>query len=103
MDCLNTHQSEALVRLVARLEPEPDVFELGIKGTSGILQSMPSRSAFLSDSSHRLVVHFTPRHCSWMNQIEIWFGILMRKLLKRGSFTSTENLKKQILDFVAYF
>jgi putative transposase len=38
-----------------------------------------------------------------MNQIEIWFGILMRKLLKRGSFTSTENLKKQILDFVAYF
>lgn len=103
MDCLNTHQSEAFVRLVARLEPEPERLELGIKGTSGILQSMPSRSAFLSDSSHRLVVHFTPRHCSWMNQIEIWFGILMRKLLKRGSFTSTENLKKQILDFVAYF
>jgi transposase len=103
MDCLNTHQSEALVRLVARLEPEPDLLDLGVKGTSGILKSMASRSAFLTDPSHRLVVHFTPKHCSWLNQIEIWFGILMRKLLKRGNFTSTKDLKKQILDFVAYF
>jgi transposase len=103
MDCLNTHQSEALVRLVARLEPEPDLLDLGVKGTSGILKSMSSRSEFLTNPTHRLVVHFTPKHCSWLNQIEIWFGILMRKLLKRGNFTSTKDLKKQILDFVAYF
>jgi transposase len=86
MDCLNTHQSEALVRLVAELEPEP--IELGKKGKSGILQSMATRAAFLSNPEHRLVVHFTPKHCSWLNQIEIWFSILVRKLLRRSSFKS---------------
>ena len=69
MDCLNTHQSEALVRLAAALEPIP--MELGQKGKSGILHSMTTRSEFLADPTHRLVIHFTPKHCSWMNQIEI--------------------------------
>lgn len=101
MDCLNTHQSEALVRLTASLEP--DSIDLGCKGKSGILHSMSSRSAFLAEPSHCLVIHFTPKHCSWLNQIEIWFGILMRKLLRRSSFTSTDALKSRILEFVDYF
>ena len=109
MDCLNTHQSEALVRLAAALEPIP--MELGQKGKSGILHSMTTRSKFLADPTHRLVIHFTPKHCSWMNQIEIWFGILIawrvtrpaRKLLRRGNFTSTDALKTRILEFVEYF
>ena len=105
----NTHQSEALVRLAAALEPIP--MELGQKGKSGILHSMTTRSKFLADPTHRLVIHFTPKHCSWMNQIEIWFGILIawrvtrpaRKLLRRGNFTSTDALKTRILEFVEYF
>lgn len=101
MDCLNTHQSAALVRLVAELEAEP--IELGQKGKSGILQSMATRAAFLSNPDHRLVVHFTPKHCSWLNQIEIWFSILVRKLLRRSSFKSQAHLKKKMLAFVAYF
>jgi putative transposase len=101
MDCLNTHQSEALVRLVAELEPES--MELGKKGKSGILQSMATRAAFLRNPEHRLVVHFTPKHCSWLNQIEIWFSILVRKLLRRSSFKSQAHLKKKILAFVDYF
>lgn len=101
MDCLNTHQSEAVVRLVASLEAEP--IELGIKGSSGILQSMDSRAAFLRNPEHRLVVHFTPKHCSWLNQIEIWFSILVRKLLRRACFTSQADLKAKILDFIEYF
>jgi len=101
MDCLNTHQSESLVRLVAELEPEP--MELGEKGKSGILASMATRSDFLKDPSHRLVVHFTPKHSSWLNQIEVWFSILMRKLLRRSSFTSQADLKAKILAFVDYF
>ena len=101
MDCLNTHQSESLVRLVAELEPEP--IELGEKGKSGILASMATRSDFLKDPSHRLVVHFTPKHSSWLNQIEVWFSILVRKLLRRSSFTSQADLKAKILAFVDYF
>ena len=56
----------------------------------------------MSDPNHQLVFHDTPKHTSWMNQIEIWLSILTRKLLKRGSFTSVADLKHQILAFIEY-
>lgn len=101
MDCLNTHQSESLVRWVAQVEGLE--VELGVKGVSGVLQSMQTRAAFLQDPSHKIVFYYTPKHCSWMNQIEIWFSILVRKLLRRGNFTSKAHLKIRILEFIDYF
>ena len=101
VDQLNTHKSETLVRLVAQhcdLETG-----LGEKGKSGILQSMPSRAAFLSDESHRIRCVYTPKHTSWLNQIEIWFSILVRKVLRRGSFVSTAALQQRIEAFIAFF
>ena len=99
-DQLNTHQSASLVRWVAQLSGIDE--DLGVKGESGILASMASRAAFLSDASHKVVLHYTPKHSSWMNQMEIWLSILVRKLLKRGSFTSVEKLQAKVLAFIDY-
>ncbi len=101
VDQLNTHKSESLVKWVAgtcNLD-----LDLGIKGESGILQSMAKRAEFLQDPTHRIRFVYTPKHTSWLNQIELWFSILVRRLLKRGNFTSTSDLKQQILSFIAYF
>jgi DDE superfamily endonuclease len=101
VDCLNTHCSASLVRWVAG---ESDLaLDLGIKGKSGVLQNRHSRAAFLSDPTHRSVFHYTPKHSSWLNQIEIWLSILMRKLLKRGSFSSIADLKAKVLAFIDYY
>jgi hypothetical protein len=101
VDQLNIHKSEALVRLVANACGIEE--ELGEKETRGILQSMQTRAAFLREGSHRIRFVYTPKHTSWLNQIELWFSILVRRLLKRGNFTSVEHLRECILAFIAYF
>jgi transposase len=100
-DQLNTHKSESLVRLVA--QTLGDEQELGEKGKSGILESMQTRQAYLSDHEHRIRFVYTPKHCSWLNPIEVWFSILDKHVLRRGNFISKEDLREKIQRYIPYY
>jgi transposase len=101
VDQLNIHQSEALVKLVAK-ECAIEV-ELDGKGNLKHIKAMASRRTFLADPTHRIRFVYTPKHTSWLNQVELWFSILVRRLLKGGSFASVEELHQRILEFIEYF
>ena len=88
------------MRLVA--EHDGLTEDLGVQGQSGIRQSMPTRAAFLSDPAHRLHFLYVPKHTSWRNQVERWFSILVRRVIRRGTFASTDALRERILQFIAY-
>lgn len=100
-DNLTTHISASLVLLVATLLGT-EVGTLGRKGTSGILKSVETRRAFLTDPSHRIRFVYTPKHTSWLNQVEIWFSVLSRRCLKRGNFRSAKDLREQMLAYIGY-
>jgi len=100
-DQLNTHQSETLVRYIASVLDDDQ--DLGVKGKQGILKSMPSRQAYLSDPTHRIRFVYTPKHCSWLNSIEVWFSIFDQHLLRRGNFPSIADLKEKIQRYITYY
>jgi hypothetical protein len=95
VDNLNTHWSLDVCRLVAE--------QCAIPLVEKDLQTGAQRRAFLSDPSHRLVFHFTPKHGSWLNQVELFFSVLARQVLRRGDFASvaafTERLTWWLTDY----
>jgi transposase len=92
MDNLNTHWSLEVCRLVARW--------CGVLFEPHKLKKGPQRRALLSDSSHRHVFHFTPKHGSWLHQAELCFGVLQRRFLARGSFTSIRDFERRLERFL---
>jgi len=95
MDNLNTHWSLEVCRLFARLN--------GIKFEPKKLKRGPQRRAFLTDPAHRHVIHFTPKHGSWLNQVEMWFSVLARRVIRRGNFLSKADLARKILAYITYY
>jgi transposase len=103
MDNLNTHYGEEVVRRIARLHGIAADTLGDKKKRRGILGSTKSRREFLSDPSHRIRFVFIPKHSSWLNQIEVVFGVISKRVIRHGSFTSTDDLKSKLLAFIEYF
>ena len=101
MDNLTTHVSETLVRWVAKACGFAG--DLGEKGKRGVLESVPTRKAFLTDKGRRIRFVFVPKHTSWLNQIECWFSILVRRVIRRGDFKSLADLRAKLLAFIDYY
>ena len=95
MDNLNTHYTFELCQYLGKLS--------GVWERRPELRTGAQRRAFLQDRGHRHVIHFTPRHGSWLNQVELWFGLLSRRLLRRGEFRSVAELAERIVEFIAYY
>jgi transposase len=95
MDNLNTHWSLELCQLLAKLS--------GIKHEPKNLKKGQQRRAFLQDQSHKHVIHFTPKHGSWLNQIELWFSVLSRRVIRRGNFCSKADLTWKIVEYMDYY
>ena len=95
MDNLNTHWNLSLCRCIARL--------CGVKFEPRKLRTGAQRRAFLTDPEHKHVLHYTPRHGSWLNQISIWFGVLQKRVIRRGNFVSKADLTRRILAYIAYY
>ena len=103
VDNLNTHSGEPLVRMIAkRLGIDQDTLG-NKKKRKGILGSMKSRREFLTDLTHRIRLVYIPKHSSWLNQIETVFGIIGRRVMRHGSFTSQEDLREKLMTFINYF
>jgi transposase len=95
VDNLNTHYTFALCQYLGKLS--------GVWDNRPKLRTGPQRRAFLTDPSHKHVVYYTPKHGSWLNQIEIWFSVLTRRVLRRGEVRSVDELARKILAYIAYY
>lgn len=101
LDQLNTHKSESLVRLKARVNKDKQ--NLGTKGKSGILKSMETRMQYLTSITGKVRFVFTPKHCSWLNLIEVWFSQLSKRVLKTGNFKNTDDLSNKVIQYLNYY
>ena len=92
LDNLNTHWSLDVCELMARLN--------GLPFHKKSLRTGARRHAFLTDPDHTHIFHFTPKHGSWLNQVELWFSTLARRFLKRGDFASAAEFVTRITAYL---
>ena len=94
VDRLNAPPAASLVRFVATQSGREE--EGGGKGQAAMVASRSTRAAFFEDPTPRLRLVYTPTQTSWFHQVEIWCGILVRRRLKRASFTAVDDLRARL-------
>ena len=92
LDNLNTHWSVEVCEVLAMLNDLPFC--------PRSLRAGAQRRAFLTDPEHAYRFVFTPKHGSWLNQVELWFSVLARRFLKRGDFAGAEQFEARLRAFL---
>jgi len=96
---IRRNNSATFIRFLRRLlaaYPDRELYLIADNGSSHRSQKTRAWVA----KHKRLHLTFTPTHASWLNQIEIWFGILTRKIVRRGIFKSREELVERLMNFI---
>lgn len=95
-----SNNSVTFIGFLERLDQDidPDL-ELHLVLDNGSSHTSKATRAWLEDHP-RFVPHYTPVHASWVNQVELFFSILTRRVLKHGSFTSQDDLVSKIMTFI---
>jgi transposase len=86
----------AFLRQVARAYPDR---ELHLVMDNYAAHKTPEVKDWLA-ANPRVVVHFTPTHASWMNLVEVWFSVIERQAIHRGTYTSVKDLNAKIRAFI---
>jgi len=86
----------AFLKLVAREHPR---VRLCVICDNYATHKHPAVRAWL-DKNPRITLHFTPTSCSWLNMVEIFFGIITRQAIRRGTFTDVADLEEAIRTYI---
>lgn len=101
-ECIVRNDSDAFIRFLRKqLRARPDV-DLHVIVDNGSSHTSKKTREWIAKQK-RLHVHYTPTHASWLNQIEIWFGLLSRRIIRRGVFTSKNELIQRIIQFIEQY
>jgi len=92
LDNLNTHWSLEVCEVLAMRN--------GLPFDRRALATGAQRRAFLTDPEHAYRFVYTPKHGSWLNQVELWFSVLARRFLKRGDFASPADFEERLRRFL---
>jgi hypothetical protein len=91
-DNLSNHSCHEFCRFIAKL--------CDIKYPEKQLNTKRKRQEWLQSENKKIVIYFTPKHGSWLNMVEIWFGILAKRCLKRNTFESVVQLREIVSQFI---
>lgn len=115
MAALDVHNGQVLGRIIERndsatfisflseinqaIHPDTHIYLIMDNGSS---HTSKATTAWLA-AHPRFTVCYTPVHASWLNQVELFFSILTRRLLRRGEFTSCQDLADKIMNFIEVY